>query len=599
MKYSRPTFLCFLIAFLCLSTLVNSQSNQKTSIQDSLIDILRETDSLELKSEIHYKLYNLNRKYNPQEALKFMQEELALQEITKNIYKLSVANSQIGWCYIAEIEQPEKAKVYLEKALELAHEINDSVRIGVSLTFLGFMNQRETHYKTAMDYYFKSLKYKTAIGHPNRIGFTYNLIGETYNLQEQYDKSLEFHFKALNERKKIPNGHIAHSYQNIGRLYINIEQYNKAINYYRKALDIRLQQKNKKHIAMCYNGLGNANLKLGAVETAIPFFEKSVVITDSLKAPYVQSIALKGLAKSYLKINKLVTAKQYVSQILLSANKHKYRDHRKDGYRILSDIYLANDDYKNAFRYYQKYVTLKDSLINSKTFTQIAELEGVYNTEKKEQEIIRLKQQQLLFKEKQRYKTFTTYAIITVIILLLGFLWYRNLKRKSSYNQGIEIKEQENEITQLKLESEEVKNKHYANELNQFMQLMISKNNQIKDLQQELDNIPFKDEQEKESIEKIIQLHNSRILTDEDWKSFRLIFEQIHPHFIKNLMSKNTSISQGDLKLATLIKLNLSNPEISSILGISAESVRKNKYRFRKKINFNDDESLRKFITEL
>ncbi|MBL4663882.1 MAG: hypothetical protein JKY22_10120, partial [Flavobacteriaceae bacterium] len=74
---------------------------------------------------------------------------------------------------------------------------------------------------------------------------------------------------------------------------------------------------------------------------------------------------------------------------------------------------------------------------------------------------------------------------------------------------------------------------------------------------------------------------------------------QIHPHFIKNLISKNTSISQGDLKLATLIKLNLSNPEISSILGISSESVRKNRYRFRKKLNFTTDESLLEFISEL
>ncbi len=569
-----------------------SQNNINSTTQDSLISILRETDSLELKSELHYKLYNLNRNYNPQLALKYLQEEIALQKITKNSSKLAVANSQIGWCYIAEVEQPQKAEIYLETSLKLAKEIKDSVRIGVALTFLGFMNQRETHYKKAMDFYFKSLKYKTAINYPNRLGFTYNLIGETYNLQEQYDKSLEFHFKALNERKKIPNGHIAHSYQNIGKVYLNLKQYDKAISYYQKALKIRLQEKNNKHIAMCYNGLGNANLKLDNTIVAISFFKKSVIITDSLQASYIQSNALKGLAKSYLKTNDLVTAKQYVSQILQIAGKHKYRDHRKDGYKILSDIYLADQDQKNAFFYYQKYVSLKDSLINLKTFTQIAELEGIYNTEKKELEIISLKQQ-------QRYKTLTTYAIVVVIILLLGFLWYRNFKRKSNYNQEIEIKEQENEITRLKLESEELKSKHYANELNQFMQLMISKNNQIKELQLELDNIPFKDEQEKELIDKIIQLQSSRILTDEDWKSFRLIFEQIHPHFIKNLVLKNNSISQGDLKLATLIKLNLSNPEISSILGISAESVRKNKYRFRKKLNFTEDESLRKFIAEI
>ena len=130
------------------------------------------------------------------------------------------------------------------------------------------------------------------------------------------------------------------------------------------------------------------------------------------------------------------------------------------------------------------------------------------------------------------------------------------------------------------------------------MQLMITKNNQLKDLQEQIENATTSEDFEIEKGKKLNQLYNSIILTEDDWKYYRSIFDQLYPNFISK-MNECTSFSNSEIKTATLIKLNLSNSEISSILGISPESVRKSKYRLRQKLNLESNNDLTSFILKI
>ncbi|MCD2258826.1 tetratricopeptide repeat protein [Psychroserpens luteolus] len=562
--------------------------------------LIQKTDSLELKAEYYSELYGLHRQNNANEALTYLFKELEVQNIINDPSEIAQTYSQIGWCYVAEVQNLDSAKIYLEKAYNLGLEINDSIRIAKSLTFLGFMNQRKGYYKTALDYYYKSLTYKEAMKDHSGMSYSYNLIGKTLQLQEQYDKSLEFHFKSLKEKKKANvNSDIALSYRNIGAVYLQTDKYEKAIEYFNKALELQKANKQRKAMAVCYNGLGNAYLKLDNIATSIQYFEQSLSISGVQKNTFQRSNSLMGLAKCQIAQNNLDRAEDYAIQVLSFSKLDAFRNNRKKAYQLLSEIYKLQGKNEAALTAYEHYTALKDSLINVQTLTQIAELEGIYNTEKKEREIDNLKQNQEILKQEQRFKNLIIYASIIFIGLILLFFFFRNRARKNRFQQQLTLKEQENEITQLKLEGEETKNKHYVTELNNFMQLMISKNNQIKDLQERLETFPAQQEEDANYKENIQQLYNTTILTDDDWKTFRVIFEQVHPNFITNLVQHNSSISQGDLKLAALLRLNLSNFEISSILGISPESVRKNKYRIRKKLAFDTDAQLQDFINNI
>jgi DNA-binding CsgD family transcriptional regulator len=75
--------------------------------------------------------------------------------------------------------------------------------------------------------------------------------------------------------------------------------------------------------------------------------------------------------------------------------------------------------------------------------------------------------------------------------------------------------------------------------------------------------------------------------------------ESVHKDFILNLTTKYPDITTAEKRLATLVRLDFSNKEISAILNISPKSVEIARYRLRKKLNVRSGYNLTKFLTDL
>ncbi len=583
-----------LICCICFWGLVTAQ---QMTVQDSILQNIKATDQASVKADGYNELYGLFRRSDPELAVHYLRKELALRETLDDQEELSGVYTQLAWCYIAEAEKADSAKVFLDEALKLGFKNSDTVLLAKSYTFMGYMYQRKGFYRMALDNYYRSLEYKEPLNDPDRLAFSYNLIGKTLEFQEQYDKSLDFHFKALNERRKSQKiSDVALSYRNIATVYLKTKKYEKALEYYHKALDLLKRNKNKKAMAVCFNGLGHTYFEMDSIQKSKFYYERSLSISKPQKNSHQRARSYIGLAEVSIKTKDFKEASHYLQQVEEVPKVDQYRRVRREYYKTASDLYKAQGNADKALTYYKKFTALKDSMLNVASLTKQAELEGVYNMAKKEKEIATLKQQQELLEQEQRFKNMIIYGTIGTGLIILILLVYRIRNRKKIFTQKLALKEQEHEITQLKLTNEEDKSKQYLDELNHFMQLMISKNNQIRELQHQLEVMPVS---EGSFNDKINELYNATILTNDDWKTFRAVFEQVHPHFISNLVKKHPATSQGDLRLAALLKLNLSNAEIGAILGISIDSVRKNKYRFRKKLDLDTDKALTELITRL
>lgn len=81
--------------------------------------------------------------------------------------------------------------------------------------------------------------------------------------------------------------------------------------------------------------------------------------------------------------------------------------------------------------------------------------------------------------------------------------------------------------------------------------------------------------------------------------AFQLKFNQTYPNFTSHLFIQFPHLTQQDVILISAIFINLNTNQIAVILGISPESVRKNKYRLKKKLGVDKDADLAKFIHEL
>ena len=100
-------------------------------------------------------------------------------------------------------------------------------------------------------------------------------------------------------------------------------------------------------------------------------------------------------------------------------------------------------------------------------------------------------------------------------------------------------------------------------------------------------------------VQQLMQLANSIQDVDKDWEEFRLYFENVHTDFFKNLNQKFPQLSAGELRLAALIRLNLNLKEISSVLGISPNSVKTARHRLKKRLNLDKEESLLAYLIQM
>lgn len=98
---------------------------------------------------------------------------------------------------------------------------------------------------------------------------------------------------------------------------------------------------------------------------------------------------------------------------------------------------------------------------------------------------------------------------------------------------------------------------------------------------------------------KSIKREIKNITTSEQaYEEFDKMFSQVYPNFYKRL-NLTAKLSQTDIRLASYIKMNHSNNEISRISGISLRTVESQRYRLSKKLNLAKGQDLNRFILDI
>ncbi|AHM63310.1 multi-sensor hybrid histidine kinase [Flammeovirgaceae bacterium 311] len=93
-------------------------------------------------------------------------------------------------------------------------------------------------------------------------------------------------------------------------------------------------------------------------------------------------------------------------------------------------------------------------------------------------------------------------------------------------------------------------------------------------------------------LKKMLKMIDESYRLDKDWEDFKLYFEQIHTGFYAKLKVNYPDLTNQELRHCALIRLNLSNAECASLLGISPGSIKVTRTRLRKKLNLENHQSL-------
>lgn len=97
-------------------------------------------------------------------------------------------------------------------------------------------------------------------------------------------------------------------------------------------------------------------------------------------------------------------------------------------------------------------------------------------------------------------------------------------------------------------------------------------------------------------IENTIRLHFSN---KSDHENMAMLFEKVSADFSKRLKDRFPRLSEGDIRLASYIKAGMSTKQISKMLLLQPDSVKKNRHRLRERLGLAAEESLEDLLRNI
>ncbi|UKN00807.1 tetratricopeptide repeat protein [Paracrocinitomix mangrovi] len=283
---------------------------------------------------------------------------------------------------------------------------------------------------------------------------------------------------------------IGRTYNSIGYIHRVKGDDSLALDYYSKALEIRSQIGNELGVAACYNNIAFIHRQREEFNQAIKEYEKARLIYEKYDDQIGLLTVLNNLANCYFELGNFIKAKNFATQGYKIASEKK-----KDSELIhLAEIlYKINKQQNNpgpALKYYEEYISLRDTIDSEKHYKALINQELNYEFEQKEKinelnrekerELEELKHENELAIADERSSRLMISAIIVgiglIVVFILLFFIYRQLKLTKSQKEIIEKQNIEIEMKALRAQM----NPHFIfNSLNSINSYIIKNKAEI------------------------------------------------------------------------------------------------------------------------
>ncbi len=441
------------------------------------------------------------------------------------------------------------------------------------------------------------------------------MLAESYwRIGENYQLAFENYFKNIETGKLLPEDIYPEKmadYASIGAAYYSFKEYSKAFFYLKQGLTYKppaplapIQSDIRNTIGLCYQKTGNldssdyffeqvlqnetqrheewrgiamGNLGYnqylrGNYAKAIPLLEQDIAIAAKYGSPEFGNKSIIWLANIYLNQQNITKAEQMTMLAKQYTESKNLFDHYQFLYPLLSKLYSAKGDFKKGQQYLDSTLWAKDSVERKFSAMQLARAQQKVESEQQQQELAKLEQE-------KKNKILQRNVMIGFLVLAsaLALYIYRLIKRRH---------QQEQLVKDLTLEKKEQELLAAEQQLKDFALHFQDKSKLLEQLEAQLQSKGSEDEKLLE------QLQQTTLLTDEQWAGFRQVFDKVHSGYLVRLKEKLPDLSPAEIRYMALAKLQFSNKEMATALGISQQTVRVTAHRLRKKLHLPEEGSL-------
>jgi len=311
----------------------------------------------------------------------------------------------------------DSAYFYYKSALDLARIKNDKLQVAYSLTNLGDYYSKNALYPTALEKLLQAYHIFESLKNKRGIGYTTNYIGEIYLKIKDYSKSKIFLSNSAELRRSNNDFRgYARTLINISSLQEQQNLFDEATKNLHDALNISKQIRYKKGISETYSGLSLISLKKNQIDSAIFYQQKALAIDKEIENKYQEIQDYNNFAKIYLKIKMFDKAKTFLDLSESEAQESKHYAELLEAYRLLTELFVTQNNFKSAFGYQKKFDNLNEKLFGQETSNKISDLQTAFAIEKRE------KENALLKKDNEFKKTTFGYLVLASTLFLIGIV---------------------------------------------------------------------------------------------------------------------------------------------------------------------------------
>ncbi len=485
----------------------------------------------------------------PGRAISQMNDNIDFYRKIGDSSRLYNAYHRQAWQYVSKND----LKLAVQKgliAIRYYENINDTIALSNCYFQMSAAECELKNNASAIEYAQKSLSVAAATNNPSFVGGVLNTMSIVYDNMRNWelvDSAINEVYRICKENDFVFLQKLA--LVNHGRSYEARGDYGKMMTLASEYMELEESSPNRNRRSLAPLGMGTALLKNNQPINALPYLNKAI------------ELALKEQVKS---------------RIVLS-----YQN-RAEANALINNHAAAFEDHK-MFKLWQ------DSVYNETKSQQIAEMYALFDLEKKEQEILQQDTEISLLNEREKVSTLQKWLLFSALILsalALGFGYYgfrQRIKRS--------LLEKEKVTKELEFKKKEL--------LTKVLQLS-KKNEFLQELEQEVTQLKNSvGSSIRQSTNRIDRMITNDTIDHEEWDQFSKEFSSVHEDFIQKITKEFGMFSQSEMRLISLLKMNLSSKEIANILRISDEGIKKARYRLRKKMNLESGQDLQGLVLAL
>lgn len=495
------------------------------------------------------------------------------------------------------------------KSLELSKKVNNKLLKAKCLERMASLHLTLGDDHLALKLYYESLDLFEQENEREGIAKVYNIIGVSKSNQGKYDTAAYYFQKAIRLNEEIGNQTgIIHNNGNLAYMYHEMGKTEQAKSIYLNLVPKLIETSDNNDLAVIYYHLSIFYRKANQPDSTLFFLRKAFAVSEKSADTSMLTTLYGNIGEIFLENQRYDSAFYLLLKSASLANAINDYSTERQALKLLLTIDTLNHDFRKATERYRKILILNDSVYLQRIRNSMEASELRYENQKKSNLIV-LQKAELISATRQKQLflfLFLFFALIVLLLVMLTILLKRSNKRKQELLveklkiNALELEnvKQTEEINKLKLEKTEkeikIKEKEqvsHALALEQKNELLGLINKKFTEAMKDTGSISITE------LNGLVSAIKTQVKESSNTDLFNQKFNQLHQTFFHNIQHAHPDLTKTELKFCAYLKLNLTGNQIANIQNVTSEAIRKTRYRIRKKLSLNKEESLENYIS--